>query len=98
MGKENQTWYCISRKIVSASYTKLVSQIEYEIPGPGVYAVIFRPDLVDPFYIGRDEQGCWKLLWFRLQVQSSYLGLHHHRDSFHSLGFPVGQWPVIFVD
>lgn len=46
MGEDQKSWFCVSRKIISTSSTALGSQIEYEVPGPGVYAVIFRPDLV----------------------------------------------------
>lgn len=45
------TWQCVSRKIISMSDqnspdpSNSVSQIEYEVPGPGVFAVVIVPDL-----------------------------------------------------
>jgi hypothetical protein len=48
---ENSTWQCVSRKIISMSDqdspdpANSISQIEYEVPGPGVFAVVLVPDL-----------------------------------------------------
>lgn len=44
-------WRCASRKILSyndtqASGSPRESRIDFEIPGPGIYAVIFRPNYV----------------------------------------------------
>jgi hypothetical protein len=45
-GSSEQNWICASRKIIGVSST-VGAQIEYEVPGPGIYAVIFRPDFVE---------------------------------------------------
>lgn len=45
------TWQCVSRKIISLNEqespvsSNSVSQIEYEVPGPGMFAVVLVPDL-----------------------------------------------------
>lgn len=51
--KENKRWTCVSRKILkivdqeaTAGIQQATSEIEYEVAGPGIYAVILKPDVV----------------------------------------------------
>lgn len=44
---KTQDWICISRKILNVVKGSTGALIEYEVPGPGIFAVIFRPDFVD---------------------------------------------------
>jgi hypothetical protein len=52
VGNETKRWTCVSRKIINifgqdnSGVLPEVPQVEYEVAGPGIYAVILKPDIV----------------------------------------------------